>query len=108
MHHPKTDVDRLYLPGTTRGRGMVQMELAFKTTTIGLDTNLTTTDDPLLQIVKHHGDRKKMHSIRKEASKFGRQLYLSDMPKITNELTTKCTGTHRFKQKVKHKGQQQL
>lgn len=79
MHHRKANVDRLYLPKTTEGRGMVQLELTFKTT---LDTYLTTTDHPLLQIVKHNEELKKMQmkiSIRKEASKFRQQLDLPDI-----------------------------
>ena len=40
VHHPKSDVDRLYLPRTERGRGLVQLGLSYKTTTIGLDKYL--------------------------------------------------------------------
>ena len=36
MHHPKSDVDRLYLPRTEGGRGLIQLELSYKATTIGL------------------------------------------------------------------------
>ena len=28
MHHPKSDVDRLYLPITEGGRGLIQLELS--------------------------------------------------------------------------------
>ena len=37
MHHPKSDVDGLYLPRTEGGRGLIQMELSYKTSTIGLE-----------------------------------------------------------------------
>ena len=56
MQNPKADVDRLYLPRAEGGRGLAQLELTFKSTTIGLDTYLTSTEDPLLQQVKHHED----------------------------------------------------
>ena len=36
MHHPKADVDRLYLPRNEGGRGLIQLELAYKSFTIGL------------------------------------------------------------------------
>ena len=36
MHHPKSDVDRLYLPRTEGGRGLIQLELSYKSTNIGL------------------------------------------------------------------------
>ena len=45
MHHPKSDVDRLYLPRTEGGRGFVQLRLSYKTTTIGLDKFLQETHD---------------------------------------------------------------
>ena len=38
MHHPKADVDRLYIPRKAGGRGLVQLEITYKTTTIGLNT----------------------------------------------------------------------
>ena len=31
MHHPKPDVDYLYLPRSSGGIGMTQLELSFKT-----------------------------------------------------------------------------
>ena len=43
MYHAKSDVDRLYLPRTEGGRGLVQLELSYKTTTIGLDKYLQET-----------------------------------------------------------------
>ena len=37
MVHPKADVERLYLPRQDRGRGLLEVETAFKAATIGLD-----------------------------------------------------------------------
>ena len=37
MHNPKSDVDRLYLPRAEGGRGLIHMELSYKTSTIGLE-----------------------------------------------------------------------
>ena len=31
MHHPKSDVDRLYIQRKSGGRGMIQLELSYKT-----------------------------------------------------------------------------
>ena len=36
MHHPNADKDRLYLPRKFGGRGLIQIERSYKTTTIGL------------------------------------------------------------------------
>ena len=45
MHHPKADVDRLYSPRKAGGRGLVQLEITYKTTTIDLNTYLNNKDD---------------------------------------------------------------
>ena len=45
MHHPKADVDRLYLPIKEGDRGVIQFELSLRTTTIGLHTYLQASDD---------------------------------------------------------------
>ena len=63
MHHPKSDVDRLYLPRTEGGRGLIQLEFSYKSTTIGLDKYLQETQDTLLHFVKDHDDRKSLYSI---------------------------------------------
>ena len=36
MYHPKADIHRLYLPRSSGGRGLTQLELSYKTSTIGL------------------------------------------------------------------------
>ena len=51
MHHPKADVDRLYLPRTSGGRGLIQIETTYKTTTIGLDAYINCRVDRLLDII---------------------------------------------------------
>ena len=66
MHHPKADVDRLYIPRKAGGRGMIQLELSLKTTTIGLQKYLETSKDWMLQLVNIHEQGKKMHSIKKD------------------------------------------
>ena len=106
MHHPKADVDRLYLPRAEGGRGLIQLELTFKTTTIGLDTYLRSTKDPLLQLVKQHEEGKKLYSIKKEASKFTQELNIPETPPMENETITKYA--RRVKQKAKHLGQLQM
>ena len=63
MHHPKSDMDRLYLPRTEGGRGLIQLEFSYKSTTIGLDKYLQETQDTLLHFVKDHDDRKSLYAI---------------------------------------------
>ena len=36
MNHPKADVERIYIPREMGSRGLTQLELAYKATTVGL------------------------------------------------------------------------
>ena len=69
MHNPKADVDRLYVPRNEGGRGMIQLELSYKTSTIGQHKYLTTTADWMLQLILAHDKTKKAHSISKQSYK---------------------------------------
>ena len=66
MHHPKADVDRLYLPRKRGGRGMIQLEMAYKTTTTAMSMYLSNTTDWMLNLVHQYQQNKKLHSIIKE------------------------------------------
>ncbi len=101
MHHPKADINRLYLPRASGGQGLVQLELTFKTTTIGLDAYLTNSDDPLLWIVKHQ-----IHSINKEATQLKQEHDVPENQPTENKKTT--TYAKQIKWKAKHHGQQHL
>jgi hypothetical protein len=54
QHHPKADIDRLYVPRKDGGRGLVQIEGAYLTEVIKLKEYVEHTDDPLMQIVRKH------------------------------------------------------
>ena len=54
MHHPKADVDRMYVPRSEGGRSLIQLEATYKVTTIGLDTYLKSKEDALLKIAREH------------------------------------------------------
>ena len=72
MLHPKADVDRLYLPRRDGDRGMIQIELSYRTTTIGMKHYLEFSNDWMLQLVLQHESGKKSHSVIKEGVKFER------------------------------------
>ena len=92
MHHPKADVDRMYLPRSQGGRGLTQLELTLKTTTIGLNMYLSKSDDRLLQIVKNQ-----TLSIQDEAGKLKKKLQIPEaIPTVENTATS-------FARKIKHK-----
>ena len=77
MHHPKAGVDRLYLPRSNGGRGMIQLEMAYKTSTIAMSTYLSTTCDWTLKLVYQHQKNNKLHSIVKEARIYEKNLDLN-------------------------------
>lgn len=63
--------------------------MTFKTTTIGLDTSIITKGDPLFQIIKQYGERKKLYSINKESAKLKQELSTQEVPPAENETSTK-------------------
>ena len=88
MHHPKSDINRIYVPRKGRGRGMINLEMYFKATTTGLNTYLLSSDDRMLNLVLKHEKKKKLHSVTKESRKFKFQL---DMTQEKNKQTTDAT-----------------
>ena len=88
MHHPKSDINRIYVPRKGRGRGMINLEMCFKATTTGLNTYLLSSDDRMLNLVLKHEKEKKLHSVTKESRKFKFQL---DMTQEKNKQTTDAT-----------------
>ena len=74
MCHPKSDVDRLYILRKEGGRGLIQLELTYETTTIGLEKYIDSSNDWMLQLVKQHENSKKAHSVIKESEKYKRDL----------------------------------
>lgn len=102
VHHPKADVDRLYLPRTRGGRGLTQVELSHKTTTIGLAAYLTSTNDSPLRIVQQRESTKKLYSIPREAAKFKKELDLEELQPEDGEAAAQYAK--RIKTGVKHQG----
>ena len=100
MHHPKADVNRLYLPRTSGGRGLIQIETSYKLTTIGLHTYLNTNDDCLLMIARDHELLKNTTSVNVQAAKFKRELDVPDIEIMDNEQAT--TYARRTKLKAKN------
>ena len=107
MHHPKSDVDRLYVPRNQGGRGMIQLEMSYKTTTIGLAEYLDNSDDWMLQLVNLHENTKKLHSVCKESATLSHQLDLE----INNENHSQLKPTElarRTKKTAKNTGLKHL
>ena len=99
MHHPKSDVDQMYLPRSLGGRGLIQIETTYKTTTIGLATYLEKSDDPFLKLVNEHEESRKSYSIKKYDNKFKKELNVKEIARKNNETVTKLAK--RVKQHAK-------
>ena len=54
QHHPKTDVDRLYVPRKQGGRGLMQLEVAHAREITKLVEYVDRMEDPLIQVVRAH------------------------------------------------------
>ena len=107
MHHPKADVQRMYLPRKEGGRGLLMLEKSYKNATIGLNKYLQSLRDPLMEIVKNHDETKGRHSIQKEALK-----YLSELDLVVgndnNESEPACVLAKQLKDKVKRSYMEKL
>ena len=77
MHHRISDVDRLYLPRKSYGRGLILLELSYKISAMGLNTYLKSSEDSLSHLVQVHNS----NFIRKEEDKFSQELdSVPDLP----------------------------
>ena len=106
MHHPKADVDRIYIPRNNGGRGLLQLELSYKTTTIGLKRYLENTVDWTLKLVHQHESNKKLYSVVKEGTKFSTELKTQDMDDMRDKTPSQQAKV--LKTKAKEEGIRQL
>ena len=77
MHHPKADIDRLYVKRKEGGRGLVQVEAAYKAEIINIVEYLNTNykEDQFVNIVKNHESTKpNMNSVLKLVTKIMAEL----------------------------------
>ena len=72
MHHPKADIDTLYVKRKEGRRGLVQVEAAYKAEIINIKGYLNTKykEDQFVNIVKvHESTQPNMNLILKSAAK---------------------------------------
>ena len=77
MHHPKADIDRLYVKKKEEGRGLVQVEAAYKAEIINIAEYLNTNykEDQFVHIVKNHeSTQPNINSVLKLATKIIEEL----------------------------------
>ena len=99
MHHPKADVNRIYVARREAGREILTLERCFKTTTIALNSYLELLEDWINYVTLQHEKKKKLHSVVKESGMFKSQL---DMTLEENEPNvTAIKAAQEIKQKAK-------
>ena len=54
QHHPKADVDRLYVPRKQGGRGLMQLEAAHAVEITKFAEYVDRKEDPLIKVVRTH------------------------------------------------------
>ena len=72
--HPKADVERLYISGKDGGRGLIDVEAAFKSVTIGLNHYLRHKEWQYPKQVLGHERYKAKNSIARNATNFKREI----------------------------------
>lgn len=103
MHHPKDDVDRLYIPRKAGRKCLVQLEITYKTTKIGFNTYLNNRDDYLGIMT---AASKRTMSNYHQAAKYGRELTLPEAEVMENEPGT--SYARKVKLNAKHQVLEQL
>ena len=103
MLHPKGDLERLYIPRKDGGRGLIDVETASKTATIGFDHYLKHKEGQYPKQVLEHERCKAKTSITKNATKFKGEV---TMPEFENKEHKSASGNskvlnHMFKSKMK-------
>ena len=105
MHHPKADIDRLSVKRKEGGRGLVQVEAAYKAEIINIAEYLNTNykDDQFLNIVKNHeSTQPNMNPVLKLATKFIEEL---SQPQVKSDGTQHTNA--RLREVLKDKMEKQ-
>jgi hypothetical protein len=87
QHHPKANIDPLYVPRKDGGRGLMQIEDAYITEVIKLKECVEHTEDPLMQIVRTH-QHNTSSTLFHTATNLQKSLQ-SDKKKIKNTIASK-------------------
>ena len=103
MHHPKANIHHLYIPRSSGVRGLTQLEISYKTSTIVLFRYLTLSDDWMLQLALKHEEEKGSHSVVKEAKEFAREIDLDLESKLDGEMKN-TENDQKLKRIAKEKG----
>ena len=81
------------------GRGLLQLEMAYKISFIGINKYLGRTEDWLLQCALKHEEQKKLYSITKKAKEYLTELRCEDLD--FNDPLSTTTAAKKIKQAAK-------
>ena len=85
---------------------MTQLELSYKTSTIGLFRYLNLSDDWMLQLALKH-EKEKVHSVVKEAREFEREIDLDLETEFDGEMKN-TENARKLKRIAKEKGKKAI
>ena len=105
MHHPKADIEGLYVKRKEGGSGLVQVEAAYKAEIINIAEYLNTNykEDQFVNIVKNHeSTQPNMNSVLKVATNIIEEL-LQPHVKLDGTQNTKARLREVLKEKWKNK-----
>lgn len=83
FHHPKADIDRLYIPRNSGGRGLIELEDAYKRAIVSLNEYIKEGKDSFIRLLANYDVKKAKYSIMK----YGEELkknYLPTTPDTQN------------------------
>jgi len=63
LHHPKADVERIYMPRNSGGRGLIELESAYKCAIVGLSEYIKQGNDKYARLIAIHEKRKLKYSL---------------------------------------------
>jgi hypothetical protein len=87
QHHPKADVDRLYVPRNQGGRGVMQLEAAHAVEITNLAEYIDRKEDPLIQMVRTH--QHKINSAMLQTARYIKTEVQRETRKLKNSITEK-------------------
>ncbi|XP_047478488.1 uncharacterized protein LOC125031649 [Penaeus chinensis] len=72
--HPKADKDRIYIPRSSGGRGLIELVSAYKSAIVGLSEYIKRGDDKYTRLVKRHESEKRKYSLVNKGDEFKKYI----------------------------------
>jgi hypothetical protein len=103
QHHPRADIDRLYVLRKEEGRRLRQTETAYGTETTKLEEYIEESEDPLLQVVRtrQHNEnvslpRAAHKCVKNTKEKWERKRMRGQFPRSLDDMLVDKEQTYRW------------